>query len=231
MTIKRVICWIATLSVCLSCGLQRAAQQTEKASSEKERIARREKQIEELREKLKIPGISAAIVKDQKLLWAKGFGHADIENKVPATPETNYRLASVTKTFGSMLLMQLVEHGKLDLDEPMSKYSPEFQMRFKNDAVKIRHVFTHTSHAPPGENYRYDGDRFYFLTDVIEKASGKSFRELLVKNILDKVDMQGSVPGPGILDDRTKWSAFLDADHTKRYKAGLAKLVKPYWLN
>jgi CubicO group peptidase (beta-lactamase class C family) len=210
--------------------LQRSAQQTASASSEKERIARLEKQIEELREKLKIPGISAAIVKDQKLLWAKGFGHADIENKVPATPETNYRLASVTKTFGSMLLMQLVEQGKLDLDEPMSKYSPEFQKRFKNDAVKIRHVFTHTSHDTPGENYRYDGDRFYFLTDVIEKASGKSFRELLVKNILDKVDMRDSVPGPDILDDRTKWSAFLDADHAKRYEAGLAKLVKPYWL-
>src|SRR5262245_9838791 len=113
MTFIRTICSFITLSVCLSCGLLRSAQQTASASSEKERIARLEKQIEELREKLKIPGVSAAIVKDQKLLWAKGFGQADIENKVPATPETNYRLASVTKTFGSMLLMQLVEQGKL----------------------------------------------------------------------------------------------------------------------
>jgi hypothetical protein len=82
MTFKHAICSFVTLSVSLSCGLQPSAQQTAKASSEKERIARFEKQIEELREKMKIPGLSAAIVKDQKLLWAKGFGLADIENKI-----------------------------------------------------------------------------------------------------------------------------------------------------
>ncbi len=201
-----------------------------KPSSETERIARFEKQIDELREKLKIPGLSAAIIKDQKLLWAKGFGYADLENGVAATPETNYRIASVTKTFASMLLMQLVEQGKLDLDEPISKYAPEFQQRFKNDAIKIRHVFTHTSHDTPGQSYRYDGNRFSYLTAVLEKVTGKSFRELLVKNILDKIEMTGSAPGQDILDDRTKWSAFLDADHVKRYETGLAKLARPYRL-
>ncbi|HKQ78183.1 MAG TPA: hypothetical protein VJ810_31075 [Blastocatellia bacterium] len=87
MTFKLAICSFVTLAICLSCALQRSVHQTAKASSEKERIARFEKQLEELREKLKIPGLSAAIVKDQKLLWAKGFGQADIENKIPATPE------------------------------------------------------------------------------------------------------------------------------------------------
>src|SRR5262245_35155502 len=154
MTFKHAICGFLTLSVCSSCGLQTSVRQNAKASSEKERIARFEKQIEELREKLKIPGISAAIVRDQKLLWAKGFGQADIENKIPTTPETNYSIASVTKTFASVLLMQLVEQGKLDLDEPMSKYSPEFLKQFNNGAVKVRHVLTHTSHDTPGENYR-----------------------------------------------------------------------------
>lgn len=230
MIFRRAICCFVYLAAGLSCELQPSAQQAAKPSSEKERIARFEKQIEELREKLKIPGLSAAIVKDRKLLWAKGFGYADLDNKVPAAPDTNYRIASLTKTFASALLMQLVEQGKLDLDEPMAKYSPEFQKRFNNDAIKIRQVFTHTSHDTPGENYRYDGNRFLYLTGAIEKASGKSFRELLVKNILDKVEMQGSVPGQDILDDRAKWSAFLDADRAKRYEMGLAKLAKPYRL-
>ncbi len=232
MAIKYIIyCSIALLLLfVLSCGLKTSAQQGAKPSSEKERIARFEKQIEELREKLKIPGLSAAIVTDRKLLWAKGFGYAELENKIPATPETNYRIASLTKTFASTLLMQLVEQGKLDPDEPMSKYSPAFQKRFNNEAIKVRHVFTHTSHNEPGEGYAYDGNRFSYLTDVIEKASGKSFRELLVGNILDKVEMTGSAPGQDILDDRVKWSAFLDADHAKRYEAGLAKLAKPYRL-
>jgi CubicO group peptidase (beta-lactamase class C family) len=194
------------------------------------RSVRLEKQLEELRTMLKIPGMSAAIVKDQKLLWAKGFGYADMEKQIPAKPETNYRIASLTKTFGSTLLMQLVEQGKLDLDESMSKFSPEFQKRFNNEAIKVRHVFTHTSHDIPGENYRYDGNRFSYLTDVIEKASGRSFRELLVKDILDKIQMTTTVPGQDILDDRAKWSTFLDAEHIKRYEEGLSKLSKPYRL-
>lgn len=232
MAFKQIICCsiVFSLLFVLNCELGTAALQGAKPSSEQERIARFEKQLDELREKLKIPGLSAAVVKDQKLLWAKGFGHADVENSVPATPETNYRIASVTKTFASTLLMQLVEQGKLDLDEPISKYSPEFQRRFKNAAVKVRHVFNHTSHDTPGESYRYDGNRFSYLTDVIEKSSGLSFRELLVKNILDRVEMAGSAPGQDILDDRQKWSAFLDAGHAKRYEAGLAKLARPYRL-
>ncbi len=232
MDFKRTIRPFIALSLpfVLGCGLLTSAQQSAKPSSEKERIARFEKQLDDLREKLKIPGFSAVIVKDQKILWAKGFGHADLENKISAAPESNYRIASLTKTFASMLLMQLVEQGKLDLDEPMSKYSPEFQQRFKNDAVRIRHVFTHTSHDTPGENYRYDGNRFSYLTGVIEKISGKSFRELLVKNILDRVEMAGSAPGQDILDDRIKWTAFLDADHAKRYESGLSKLARPYRL-
>ncbi len=91
-------------------------------SSVGERIKRLERQLEELRQTLKIPGVSAAIVKDQKLLWVKGLGSADVGNKIPATPETNYRIASLTKPFASTLLMQLVEQGTLDLDEPMAKY-------------------------------------------------------------------------------------------------------------
>ena len=196
-----------------------------------ERIKRLERQLAELRQTLKIPGVSAAIVKDQKLLWAKGLGSADVENKIPATPETNYRIASLTKPFASTLLMQLVEQGKLDLDEPMAKYSPEFRQRFGRGPITVRHVFTHTSHDPLGDTYWYDGYRFSYLSDVVTRASGQPFRELLAKNILDAIGMADSVPGQDVLDDRAKWSAFLDADHARRYEAGLAKLAKPYRLH
>ena len=106
-----------------------SAQERGKLSAAAERIKRLERQLEELRQTLEIPGVSAAIVKDQKLLWVKGLGSADVEDKIPATPETNYRIASLTKPFASTLLMQLVEQGTLDLDEPMAKYSPEFRER------------------------------------------------------------------------------------------------------
>src|SRR5262245_50646494 len=121
---------------------------------------------EHLRDVLKIPGISAAVVKDQKVIWSKGFGLADVENNIPATPQTPYRIASLTKTFASTLLMQFVEQGKLNLDQPMSKYSP----LYKDDKIKVRHVFSHTSEGTPGARYAYNGNLFARLDAVIEKT-------------------------------------------------------------
>lgn len=211
-------------------GAPVSAQERRRAPSLGERIKRLEHQLDDLSQALKIPSISAAIVKDQKLLWAKGIGFADVENKVSATPETNYRIASLTKPVASTLLMQLAEEGTLDLDAPMAKYSPEFQQRFGGRATTVRHVLTHTSHDPSGATYWYDGYRFSFLSDVVARVSGKSFRERLTRNILDTVNMADSVPGQDVLDDRAQWVSFLDTQHARRYEAGLARLAKPYRL-
>jgi CubicO group peptidase (beta-lactamase class C family) len=189
------------------------------------RLARFESQVNELRKLLKIPGMSAVIVKDQEVLWAKGFGFADLEKQVPATPETLYHIASLTKTYAATLIMQLVEQGKLDLDEPMSHYSSDFA----DDSVRIKHLLSHTSQGTPGEHYQYSGARYDYLTTVIEKKTGKSFRELIVKTFLDPLRMSESVPGHDVLDDSNKW-AELGKDNLNRYAANLAKLAQPYTL-
>jgi len=77
-------------------------------SQDKKRLERFERQVDDLRNLLKIAGMSAVIIKDQKVLWAKGFGFADVENRISATPDTVYHLASITKTFAATLIMQLV---------------------------------------------------------------------------------------------------------------------------
>lgn len=195
-------------------------------SKDKERLARFEKQLEELRSLLKIPGASAVVIKDRKVLWAKGFGFADLEKRIPATIDTPYSIASLTKTFASTLVMQLVEQEKLNLDEPMAKYSNDF----KGDAIKIRHILTHTSEGIPGERYQYSGNRYDYLTAVIEKTSGKSFRELFVKNILEPLKMSNSVPGHDILTDADKWTSLLDREKLNRYETALARMAKPYRL-
>lgn len=191
----------------------------------KVRLETFDRNVEDLRALLKIPGISAAVVKDQKVIWSKGFGLADVENKLPATPETPYRIASVTKTFASTLLMQLVEQGKLNLDEPMSKYSP----LYKDDKVKVRHVFSHTSEGTPGARYAYNGNIFARLDAVIEKTSGKPFRQLLAENILEKIGMTDSVPGQDAMSQKELLTAVGPAV-AKRYEATLARLAKPYTL-
>ena len=154
-------------------------------------IARFETQLESLRQELKIPAYSAAIVKDQKVVWAKGFGYADVENKIPATEHTAYHLASLTKTFASTILMQLVQEGKIKLDDPVSKYGITLE---SNGVIRVRHLFSHTSEGNPGEQYRYNGNRFAELDKVIEKATGKSFAELLIANILEPLGMNDTAP-------------------------------------
>lgn len=195
-------------------------------TSDIQRLRRFEKQLEQLRSLLKIPGMSAVIVKDQKLLWAKGFGYADVEKRVPATANTLYYIASLTKTFAATVLMQLVEQGKIDLDEPMSKYSDEF----KDDSVKVKHLLSHTSGSPPGERFRYDGARFSLLTAVIEKKTGKSFRQLMAEMFLDPLNMSDSLPSQDVLTAAKVNPALFGKDKLNRYRIALTHFAQPYRL-
>ncbi len=199
--------------------------QTLSSADDQSRLSRLENQFETLRTLLKIPGLSAVIVKDQKVVWAKGFGFADLEARIPATPETPYVIASLTKTFAATLVLQLVEQGKLDLNEPISKYSADF----KDETVKIKHLLSHTSEGTPGEHYQYNGSRYNYLTAVLEKVTGKTFRELLVKTFLDPLGMSSTVPGHDLLTEKDKWSV-LGEQNLNRYPAVLAKLAQPHRL-
>ena len=104
------------------------------ASNNSNRVTSFEREADELRRALHIPGMSAAIVQNQQVVWTRGFGYADLENRVPATPDTLYHVASVTKTFGATLVMQLVESGQLTLEEPMSTPT---RVRFLREGTSV----------------------------------------------------------------------------------------------
>ena len=70
------------------------------------------------------PGIAASVVLNGQEAWSEGFGMADLENNVPVTPQTLFRLASISKPITAIAAMQLREQGKLDLDAPVQKYCP-----------------------------------------------------------------------------------------------------------
>ena len=104
-----------------------------------------------------IPALSIALVDDQTIVWARGFGFADPAKKVPATAETAYRVGSVSKLFTDLAVMQLVEQGKIDLDKPVSDYIPEFAPKnpFKT-AITLRQLMSHRSglvREPPAGHY------------------------------------------------------------------------------
>lgn len=222
----RLSCAVAALCSILSLIFVPVAIADDKltpSEQDRERVQRFEKQVDQIRTLLKIPGMSAVVLRDQRVLWSKGFGFADVENKVPATPDTLYHVASLTKTLAATLLLQLAEQGKLDLDEPVSRYSAAF----KDDAVRVKHLLSHTSEGTPGERYRYHGDRFNYLTAVLEKKTGKTFRQLLVETFLEPLDMAASVPGHDSLDQA---GATLDQTHRERYRRNLEKFALPYTL-
>ena len=104
-----------------------------------------------------LPALSIALVDDQTVVWARGFGFADPEKKTPATADTVYRVGSVSKLFTDLAVMQLVEQGKLDLDAPVTKYLPDFKpVNPFGKPITLRQLMSHRSglvREPPVGNY------------------------------------------------------------------------------
>lgn len=171
------------------------------------RLQRLEERLAKLARRNRIPGMSGAVVLEGEIRWARGFGFADREEEIPATENTLYRLASVSKPFAAVLLLQLVEEGKLSLDQPMNGFTihPWFlpnafpgahsPSRYDDPSITVRHLLTHTSASPPGTRYRYDGNLFNDLTWVIEGASGLSYPDALKIRILDRARMDQTPKG------------------------------------
>lgn len=111
---------------------------------------------DEMRDK-KLPAFSIALVDDQQVVWAQGFGYADPDKKIPATANTVYRIGSVSKLFTDIGVMQLVEKGQLDLDAPIQKYLPDFHPRNPfHTPITLRQLMSHRSgllREPPVGNY------------------------------------------------------------------------------
>ncbi|MDB6021262.1 MAG: Beta-lactamase [Pedosphaera sp.] len=159
------------------------------------------------------PGASVLVVKNGKVLLEKSYGLADLEKKVPIAPDTSFRLASVTKQFTAMAIMQLADAGKLSFDDPITKFFPEFPDYGKQ--ITIRHLLNHTSglldyedlipkgttipvldinalrllqeqdktYFPPGSQFRYCNTGYAFLALIVERVSGETFAAFLQKSI------------------------------------------------
>ena len=114
-------------------------------------LAKLDEGFEKSRVEQKVVGMSVVIVHDQDVLLAKGYGYADLASKTPADKQTVYRVGSITKVFTALAMMQLRDAGKLDLDDPIEKYLPEFKIksRFPNARpVTFRQVASHYSGLP-----------------------------------------------------------------------------------
>jgi len=144
-----------------------------------------------------IPGFAVAVAVDGKIVWSEAFGYADLEAKRPATPETQFRIGSVSKPLTADAVAQLYEAGKLDLDAPVQRYVPTFPQKgapittrlLGGHLAGIRHYkgaeFTLNQHfasvtaglaifkddslvAPPGTRFSYSSYGFNLIGAVVE---------------------------------------------------------------
>jgi uncharacterized protein (TIGR03437 family) len=194
-------------------------------AADEERLRVFQDSLDVLRRQYRIPGLSAAIVKNQQIIWEKGYGYADIANGIAAQPDTPYLIASLTKTFTSMLLMQCVERGSLNLDTPIRSYTTAIP----ESGVTVRHLFTHTSESkPPGESYRYNGNRFGALGAVVDSCQGAPFRVALVKSILDPLELLDTMPGKDTGNPSPTLAVNFSPEALARYARIVQRLAKPY---
>jgi CubicO group peptidase (beta-lactamase class C family) len=107
--------------------------------------------IPQLMKKHHVPGVSIALVDDQKIIWSRGFGYADREKAIPASARTVYQAGSISKVITATAVMQQVEQGRIGLDEPVQKYLPAFSMHSRwggTPAPSARALLSHHAGLP-----------------------------------------------------------------------------------
>jgi serine beta-lactamase-like protein LACTB, mitochondrial len=144
---------LTVLTLLVACLLPTDLFAQEKGLSAEKR-AQIEKSVSAFMAANSVPGISVSVVQDGQLVWSEGFGMADLENFVPATPATLYRLASLSKPITATAVLQLWERGKLDLDAPVQKYCPTFPQ--KEAPITTRQLLGHLGGI---RHYDPDGKR------------------------------------------------------------------------
>lgn len=170
-----------------------------------------------------VPGASLLVIHDGATVVRRSWGLSNVEERIAATPETNYRLASVTKQFTAAAVLLLVQDGRLRPDDRVSKWLPS--LAAATSSVMIQHLLTHTSgivdyedvipagttaqlhdadvlrllesqdttYFAPGTGYRYSNSGYALLALIVERASGQSFASFLRSRIFDPLGMSGTV--------------------------------------
>ena len=166
------------------------------------------------------PGAAVLVSRNGKILFQRGYGEADREKHLPITPDTQFRIGSITKQFTATCILQLQEQGKLSVNDSLAKFFPDFP---RGEEVKLHHLLTHTSgirsytdkpgfleSAPkfikpedlinsfkndpydfsPGKGWHYDNSGYFLLGEIVAKVSGEPFADYLRKHIFEPLGMK-----------------------------------------
>lgn len=201
-------CFFWILNVPIICAQSSSYQSPLKDRAEIESsIPALESYISDEMKKNKVLGLSIAIVKDDSIIYAKGFGLKDDRAKEPVDINSVFQAASLTKPITAYAALRLVQDGKLNLDEPLCKYikRPYFTRENWGKKITLRMILTHTSgmnndslgrdrsvNFMPGTQFSYSGAGFRYLQQVIEDITGDSYERFVDEDILTPLDMTNS---------------------------------------
>lgn len=189
--------------------------------SQREKEKHFDNYIEQYLANKKVPSISAGVLKDGRIIWLSAKGYTDIENNVPASINSLYRIASISKSITAVAIMQLYEKGLIDIDKDARSYIPYFPE--KKWHFTIRQILNHTSgirnykdgefHSKnfysstnealkvfsldtldyePGTKYEYSSLAYSLLAAIIENVTKMSYEDYLSKNIFIPAEMKNT---------------------------------------
>ncbi|HKV28430.1 MAG TPA: serine hydrolase domain-containing protein, partial [Candidatus Acidoferrales bacterium] len=209
LLIRGIICWLGFAAASLACA------QTRHATASRDKV---DAYILEAMHEQQIPGLALAIVRDGKIVKAKGYGLADIELNVPVTPQTVFESGSIGKQFAATAVMMLVEEGKIGLDDKITKYFPDAPATWRD--ITVRNLLSHTSGIKnytdgkevdyrkdytedellkkaestpldfaPGTDWNYSNTGFVVLGILIHKVTGEFYGDFLQQRIFRPLGM------------------------------------------
>jgi len=214
--ILRKLLFAGIIICALICNQSLVAQSV----SATKKIQHIDKRIQEILEDWNVPGCAIGIVKGDKLIFAKGYGYRDVENKLPVTPNTLFAIGSNTKLFTATAMGFLVQEGKLEWDEPIKTKIPSIQ--FYNDqlnnSITLRDMLSHrTGLKSPDlvwfysnfsnhelfeklkycepiygfrETFKYNNFMYAAMGEIVKRTSGETWEKFTKAKILDPLEMK-----------------------------------------
>ena len=171
-----------------------------------------------------ISGVTITVGTAEQIIWSRGFGYADLEQDVPIDPSmTKFRVGSTAKSMTAVAIGQLYESGKLDLDDPIQTYLPDFPQ--KSGTITTRQLAGHLAGirhyanqnemlsavpyesiaealsifaddpllSPPGSEFNYSTYGFNLISAVLERAAGEDFLDYMARNVFEPSGMNSTV--------------------------------------
>jgi CubicO group peptidase (beta-lactamase class C family) len=186
-----------------------------------------------------IPGVAVGVVEGGRLVFARGFGHRNVDRRLPVTPDTLFPVGSCSKAFTATAIALLADEGRIALDAPVRSYLPDFSLQdpVASATLTTRDLLTHRSGlprhdlfwyqapfsrdelyrrlrylepgGPPHARYRYNSLMFVVAARIVERVSGESWENFVQERILFRLNMRRTLLSPEAME--------ADADHASPY--------------